>query len=67
MNIYVNNKAIGLSEESVIADALQSLSIAAQKGMALAVNSQVIPMQQWTTYTLSEGDKIMIIKATQGG
>ena len=67
MNIYVNNKAIGLSEESVIADALQSLSIAPQKGMALAVNSQVIPMQQWTTYTLSEGDKIMIIKATQGG
>lgn len=67
MNIYVNNKAIGLSEESVIADALQSLSIATQKGMALAVNSQVIPMQQWTTYTLSEGDKIFIIKATQGG
>ncbi|MCF8451251.1 MAG: sulfur carrier protein ThiS [Taibaiella sp.] len=67
MNIYVNNKAIELSEESVVADALLSLNISSQKGMALAVNSQVIPKQQWATYSLNKGDKIMIIRATQGG
>jgi sulfur carrier protein len=67
MNIHVNNKKIELSDESVVTDALNSLNIAAQKGMALAVNSQVIPIQQWAIYTLNDGDKIMIIKATQGG
>jgi sulfur carrier protein len=67
MNIHVNNKKIELSEESVVTDALDSLNIAAQKGMALAVNSQVIPIQQWANYALNDGDKIMIIKATQGG
>jgi len=67
MNIYVNNKACELPEAAVIANALQVLSIPVQKGIALAVNSTVVPQQDWDTYTLNENDKVMIIKATQGG
>ena len=36
-------------------------------GIAVAVNDVVIPKTQWNTYTLKENDKIILIKATQGG
>ena len=67
MNIYVNNNACELPAASVITDALQSLNISTQKGIALAVNSNVVPVQEWGNYALKENDKIIIIKATQGG
>lgn len=67
MNIYVNNQPCQLPDAAVVAAALQSLNISAQRGMALAVNSTVVPRQDWDTYALKENDKIMIIKATQGG
>ncbi len=56
-----------MPDAAVVAAALQSLNISAQRGMALAVNSTVVPRQDWDTYALKENDKIMIIKATQGG
>lgn len=67
MNIYVNNNVCELPATAVITDALQSMNISAQKGIALAVNSTVVPLQEWGNYTLNENDKIIIIKATQGG
>ena len=38
-----------------------------QNGIAIAVNENVIPKKEWTNYLLKEHDKILIIKATQGG
>jgi sulfur carrier protein len=67
MNIYVNNESRQLADTAVVADVLRSLNIVGQKGMALAVNSIVVPRQEWDNYSLKDNDKIMIIKATQGG
>ena len=67
MTIYVNNKACELPAASAITGALQLLNIPPQNGMALAVNSNVIPRLEWNTHTLNENDKLIIIKATQGG
>jgi sulfur carrier protein len=39
----------------------------ARKGVAVAVNGNVIPASQWSDHVLSHNDKLMIIKATQGG
>jgi sulfur carrier protein len=67
MTIYVNNESRQLADTAVVADVLRSLNIVGQKGMALAVNSTVVPRQEWDNYSLKDNDKIMIIKATQGG
>lgn len=67
MTVYINNKDFQLTPSSNIAAALQSVGIPAGNGTALAVNSNVIPRAQWDTHILNENDKIMIIKATQGG
>ena len=37
------------------------------KGIAIAINQQVISKDRWSSYIINENDKVMIIKATQGG
>ena len=38
-----------------------------QNGIAVAVNSTVIPKNQWNSHILNSTDDILIISATQGG
>lgn len=37
------------------------------RGIAVAINNQVIPQHAWATTLLSNNDSILIISATQGG
>jgi sulfur carrier protein len=37
------------------------------KGIAIAVNQEIVPKANWATHLLNPGDYITIIKATQGG
>ena len=67
MNIYVNNKLHEIITQSRITNALETLNITAQKGIAIAVNNNVIPKADWESYELQEEDKVTLIKATQGG
>lgn len=36
-------------------------------GIAVAVNNRMVPRAEWDSYTLNEGDRILIIKAVCGG
>lgn len=67
MTVYINNKSFELTPGSNITATLQTVGIPAGNGTALAVNSNVIPRAQWDSHILNDNDKIMIIKATQGG
>ena len=67
MNIYINNKPQQVSCQPSIADVLATLDIASQKGIAIAINNNVIPRAEWTSHALQDEDKIILIKATQGG
>lgn len=40
---------------------------AGSRGVAVAVNGEIIPRDAWMTYTLSPGDVIDIVGAVQGG
>jgi sulfur carrier protein len=67
MNIYVNSKLQEIAPEATIGDALTILNIASQKGIAIAINNNVVPKTEWTNHKLREDDKVTLIKATQGG
>jgi len=67
MDIFINNKTVAIPEDATVSIALSLAHIAAQRGVAVAVNSTVVPGAQWEQYKLKEYDKIMVIKATQGG
>jgi sulfur carrier protein len=41
--------------------------IADKKGIAVAVNNQVVSRNSWETFQLQDRDKILIIQASQGG
>jgi len=36
-------------------------------GIALAINQQIIPREQWDQYTLQDGDSLLLFQAIAGG
>jgi sulfur carrier protein len=67
MNIYINSKLQELPAQAKLTDALGALNISAQKGIAIAINNNVIPRGEWDTHVLQDADKVTLIRATQGG
>lgn len=66
MNITVNNKSHFLQENTVLSKLLEILTISSD-GIAVAINEEVIPKEDWKTTNLENNDTILIIQATQGG
>ena len=46
---------------------LEEEGILEKKGIAVAVNNQVVSKSTWDTFELKENDKILVIQASQGG
>jgi sulfur carrier protein len=67
MNVFVNNSLLEIPTRSKVAEALETLNIISAKGIAIAVNGNVIPRAEWEQFELNSEDKITVIKATQGG
>ncbi len=67
MNVYVNNKLHAVSEETTVTALLELIQPGVQKGVAVAVDNQVVPKAEWDQYRLQADCKITLIKAAQGG
>ena len=46
---------------------LQQQQLSEKKGIAVAVNNQVVPKAQWKATALQNKDNVLVIEATQGG
>lgn len=66
MKLLVNSQSTPFSGKN-ISELVQSLNIIRTNGMAIAVNDKVISKSEWNNFQLNDNDKIVIIKATQGG
>ncbi len=67
MVVQINGQELTLPADASVNDALTAWNVNARKGVAVAVNGKVIPATQWADRVLANNDKLMIIKATQGG
>lgn len=69
MEIIINNQTRSLSGHSSLSvQQLLNIEIPLkQKGIAIAVNSKVVPKADWENKIISNNDIVLIIKATQGG
>lgn len=68
MVVYLNNKQFDFTDVKSISEIIaQELNLINPKGVAIAVNQEVIPRAVWDQYLVKENDKVTIIKATQGG
>jgi sulfur carrier protein len=53
--------------EAATVDALVADVTTARRGVAVAVNGEVVPRSGWPDALLREGDKVEILTAAQGG
>jgi len=67
MEVLVNNKLYAVQPETTVAALLQFIQLPSAKGIAIAINNQVIPKTHWEQQLLQSQDRVMIIRATQGG
>ena len=65
MKILVNDEEVEVDGETTVAGLLDRLGYP-EKGIAVAVDWAVIPRSDWHT-TLSEGARIEVVTAVQGG
>ncbi|MFE7278191.1 sulfur carrier protein ThiS [Streptomyces sp. NPDC057623] len=54
-------------EPGTALDALVRSLTAAPSGVAAALNETVVPRAQWSSTSLSEGDRVEVLTAVQGG
>lgn len=66
MNVNVNGATRQLTAEASVADAVAALTTA-PKGVAVALNGEVVPRGEWPATPLSDGDRIEVLTASQGG
>ncbi len=64
--ISVNEKEILLKPNTNILELLQHLN-SPLKGIAVAINQNIIQQSNWETQQLENQDQVLIIQATQGG
>lgn len=67
MEISINNVKTNVEENTSLANVVATNSGENTKGIAVAVNQNVVPKTNWDNTILQEYDTIIIIKATQGG
>jgi sulfur carrier protein len=66
LSISVNGERREIAPDTALDSVVRSL-VAAPSGVAAAVNETVVPRAQWAGTTLSEGDRVEVLTAVQGG
>ncbi len=68
MQLIVNGHRQSVDDASTLLDLLVAMNFAPQqKGIAVAVNAEVIARTMWANTRLCPGDQVDIIHAVQGG
>ena len=50
-----------------IDDVLDALGVEVRRGMAVAVDAEVVPKSAWATTQVADGARVEIVTAVQGG
>jgi sulfur carrier protein len=66
MTVLVNGEQRELQAETTVADVVRSL-VDAERGVAVALDGEVVPRSAWTTTRLRDGDRVEVVRAVQGG
>lgn len=64
--VAVNGERLKLSPGATVADVVGALGCGS-RGVAVAVNSQLVPRSQWGSVELAEGDRVEVLHAVVGG
>jgi sulfur carrier protein len=68
VKVLLNGETAELEAGATVRSALDSLDLpAAGRGVAVAVDAEVVPRGQWDATRLYEGARVEILRAIQGG
>jgi sulfur carrier protein len=68
MRVVLNGSEAELIDGATVQTAVESLELPASgRGVAVAVDAEVVPRTQWDTHKLDEGARVEILRAIQGG
>ncbi|MEX2212183.1 MAG: sulfur carrier protein ThiS [Gaiellaceae bacterium] len=66
MKIELNGETVELAEGASVAEAVH-VAGAAERGVAVAVDGEVVPRGEWDTSALREGQHVEVLQAVAGG
>jgi sulfur carrier protein len=73
MIVYVNGERRELPAQATVSSVLELLSsegdspAAASRGLAVALDDEVVPRSRWSATPIAEGARIEVLAAIQGG
>jgi sulfur carrier protein len=66
MKVVVNGEPTELESGATVEAVLASLELP-DRGVAVAVDAEVVPRGEWPAHELSEGARVEVLRAIQGG
>jgi len=68
MTIWLNGHASRLSAGASLTEAIAALAAPLDgRGIAAAIDGEVVPRAQWNETTLEDGQHVEVVQAVQGG
>ena len=68
MKVLLNGEPTELVAGATVKTAVDALELpAAARGVAVAVDAEVVPRGQWDAHELQEGARVEVLRAIQGG
>jgi sulfur carrier protein len=68
MNVTVNGEALNLGRAATVVDAIEAVGLEpTARGVAVAVEGEVVPRGEWPDRPLHEGESVEVVHAVQGG
>ena len=67
MTIFINDEPTEFEQSPSIPEILMHYQVMDLQGIAIAINDEVILKANWEITALQKNDRLMLIRATQGG
>ena len=67
MTVLVNGERRELGNTATIADVVRTLVERAERGVAVALDGDVVPRSEWESTPLRDGARVEVLRAVQGG
>ena len=66
IEIFINGSKRRVPESTTVDELIESIGLP-KKGIALAINNEVIPKSRWNERSLSPQDRVELLTIAQGG
>ena len=68
MNIVLNGESVSLAAGATVAEVVSTTGQEVTgRGIAVAINGEVVPRGEWSLRTVNEADKVEVLAAIGGG